>query len=43
MKRRGARVASAQLAAGKHRLVVRVVPRNGKSRAYRLRLRVVAA
>jgi hypothetical protein len=39
----GARVASTRLAAGKHRLVVRVVPRNGRARAYRLRLRVVAA
>ena len=43
VRRRAARVASTRLAAGKHKLVVRLVPRSGKPRAFKLRLRVVAA
>ncbi len=43
VRRRAARVASTRLAAGKHKLVVRLVPRSGKPRVFKLRLRVVAA
>ncbi len=42
VKRRGARLASTSLAPGRHKLVVRVVPRSGKPRTFKLRLRVVA-
>ncbi len=42
VRRRGARVASTSLAPGRHKLVVRVVPRSGKPRTFKLRLRVVA-
>ena len=43
VRRRAPASASTRLAAGTHKLVVRVVPRSGKPRAFKLRLRVVAA